>query len=415
MVLLVLAIILSAARLGGSIAERFAQPAVLGELLVGVLLGNLPGVARQFSTVVRGEPMIEMLAEVGAVILLFEVGLESTLREMLRVGMRSLAVAVLGVVAPWVLGFLVGRMLLPDHSVYVHIFLGATLTATSVGITARVLRDLGHAQTLEARIILGAAVIDDVIGLVILAVVGSIISAADHGTALSLGDALLVLAKALAFLVGAFSIGVFSSPRVFSFAARLPGRGTLLTTALAFCFILSALASLIGLAPIVGAYAAGLILEEAHYTDFADRGEHRLDELVRPISVFLVPVFFVLMGMRVELGAFLQPGVLGLAALLTIVAVAGKQVCALGGIGAPVDRTTIGLGMIPRGEVGLIFANIGLGLTVRGERIVDERIFAAVVVAVMMTTLVTPPALKWRLTRVARRREQADAARAPAA
>jgi Kef-type K+ transport system membrane component KefB len=415
MVLLVLAIILSAARLGGSIAERFAQPAVLGELLVGVLLGNLPGVARQFSTVVRGEPMIEMLAEVGAVILLFEVGLESTLREMLRVGMRSLAVAVLGVVAPWVLGFLVGRMLLPDHSVYVHIFLGATLTATSVGITARVLRDLGHAQTLEARIILGAAVIDDVIGLVILAVVGSIISAADHGTALSLGAALLVLAKALAFLVGAFSIGVFSSPRVFSFAARLPGRGTLLTTALAFCFILSALASLIGLAPIVGAYAAGLILEEAHYTDFADRGEHRLEELVRPISVFLVPVFFVLMGMRVELGAFLQPGVLGLAALLTIVAVAGKQVCALGGIGAPVDRTAIGIGMIPRGEVGLIFANIGLGLTVRGERIVDERIFAAVVVAVMMTTLVTPPALKWRLTRVARRRQQADAARAPAA
>lgn len=415
MVLLVLAIILSAARLGGSIAERFAQPAVLGELLVGVLLGNLPGVARQFSTVVRGEPMIEMLAEVGAVILLFEVGLESTLREMLRVGMRSLAVAVLGVVAPWMLGFLVGRMLLPDHSVYVHIFLGATLTATSVGITARVLKDLGHAQTLEARIILGAAVIDDVIGLVILAVVGSIISAADHGTALSLGAALLVLAKALAFLVGAFSIGVFSSPRVFSFAARLPGRGTLLTTALAFCFILSALASLIGLAPIVGAYAAGLILEEAHYTDFADRGEHRLEELVRPISVFLVPVFFVLMGMRVELGAFLQPGVLGLAALLTIVAVAGKQVCALGGIGAPVDRTAIGIGMIPRGEVGLIFANIGLGLTVRGERIVDERIFAAVVVAVMMTTLVTPPALKWRLTRVSRRRQQADAARAPAA
>jgi Kef-type K+ transport system membrane component KefB len=414
MVLLILAIILAGARLGGSIAERFRQPAVLGELLVGVLLGNLPGVARQFSTVVRGEPMIEMLAEIGAVILLFEVGLESTLREMARVGMRSLVVAVLGVIAPWVLGFLVGRILLPDHSVYVHVFLGATLTATSVGITARVLKDLGHAQTLEARIILGAAVIDDVIGLVILAVVGSIISAADRGTALSFGAALLVLAKALAFLFGAFFIGALSTPRVFSVAAKLPGRGTLLTTALAFCFILSALASLIGLAPIVGAYAAGLILEEAHYTDFADKGEHRLEELVRPISVFLVPVFFVLMGMRVDLGAFMQPGVLGLAALLTIVAIIGKQVCALGGIGAPVDRTVIGIGMIPRGEVGLIFANIGLGLTVRGERIVDERIFAAVVVAVMMTTLVTPPALKWRLTRVARRRA-ADAVRAPAA
>ena len=414
MVLLILAIILSAARLAGSIAERFQQPAVLGELLVGVMLGNLPGEARQFSAVVRGEPMIEMLAEVGAVILLFEIGLESTLREMLRVGLRSLVVAVIGVIAPWVLGFLVGRILLPDAGVYVHVFLGATLTATSVGITARVLKDLGHAQTLEARIILGAAVIDDVLGLVILAVVGSIISAADRGTALSLGAALLVLAKALAFLVGAFSIGALSTPRVFSLAARLPGRGTLLTTALAFCFLLSALASLIGLAPIVGAYAAGLILEETHYTEFAGKGEHRLEELVRPISVFLVPVFFVLMGMRVEIGALLQPGALGLAAVLTVVAVAGKQACALGGIGAPVDRTTIGLGMIPRGEVGLIFANIGLGLTVGGERLVDERIFAAVVVAVMLTTLVTPPALKWRITRTARLRAERDAERAPA-
>lgn len=414
MMLLVLAIILAAARLGGSVAERFRQPAVLGELLVGVLLGNLPGVAHQFSVVVRGEPMIGMLAEVGAVILLFEVGLESTLRDMLRVGMRSFVVAVLGVAAPWVLGYFVGRLLLPEHSVYVHLFIGATLTATSVGITARVLKDLGHAQTLEARIILGAAVIDDVIGLVILAVVGSIISAADRGTALSLGAALLVLAKALAFLVGAFSIGAFSSPKLFSVAARLPGRGTLLTTALAFCFILAALASLIGLAPIVGAYAAGLILEEAHYTDFADKGEHRLEELVRPISVFLVPVFFVLMGMRVELGAFLQPGVLGLAAMLTLVAIVGKQMCAVGGAGASVDRTTIGLGMIPRGEVGLIFANIGLGLRVRGERVVDERIFAAVVVTVMLTTLVTPPALKWRLTHVARRRARASAVEAPA-
>ena len=411
-VLLALAVILAAAKLGGSVAERFAQPAVLGELLVGVLLGNLPGVAGAWSVGVRNDSMIGMLASIGAVVLLFEVGLESTLREMLRVGMRSLAVAVLGVIVPWTLGFLVGRMLLPDHSLYVHVFLGATLTATSVGITARVLKDLGHAQSLEARIILGAAVIDDVIGLVILAVIGSVISAANQGTSLSLGAATLVLAKALGFLVAAFSIGAFVSPRLFAAAARLPGRGTLLTTALAFCFLLSALASLIGLAPIVGAYSAGLILEEAHYSDFTVLGEHRIEDLVRPISVFLVPVFFVLMGMRVELGALLQPGILGLAALLTVAAIIGKQACALGGMGAPVDRTVIGIGMIPRGEVGLIFANIGLGLTVRGERIVDEQTFAAVVVAVMMTTLVTPPALTWRLATMERRR--AEAQRTPA-
>jgi Kef-type K+ transport system membrane component KefB len=406
-VLLTLAIILAAARLGGSIAERFAQPAVLGELLVGVVLGNLPGFAGAWSVQVRSDPMIGLLAGIGAVVLLFEVGLESTLREMLRVGVRSLIVAVLGVIAPWALGFLVGRLLLPGHSVYVHVFLGAILTATSVGITARVLRDLGQAQSLEARIILGAAVIDDVIGLVILAVVGSMISAADRATSLSLGAATLVLAKALGFLVLAFAIGVFASPLLFRIAARLPGRGTLLTTALAFCFLLASLASLIGLAPIVGAYAAGLILEEAHYTDFASREEHQLEELVRPISVLLVPIFFVLMGMHVQLGALLQPGALGLATLLTVAAIIGKQLCALGGIGAPVDRTAIGIGMIPRGEVGLIFANIGLGLTVGGERIVDERIFAAVVLTVMVTTLVTPPALTWRFRSLSRRRAAA--------
>jgi len=406
-VLLALAIILAAARLGGSIAERFAQPAVLGELLVGVVLGNLTGFAGAWSVQVRSDPMIELLAGIGAVVLLFEVGLESTLREMLRVGMRSLIVALLGVVAPWALGFLVGRMLLPDHSVYVHVFLGAILTATSVGITARVLRDLGQAQSLEARIILGAAVIDDVIGLVILAVVASMISAADRATSLSLGAATLVLAKALGFLVGAFVIGALASPLLFRIAARLPGRGTLLTTALAFCFLLASLASLIGLAPIVGAYAAGLILEEAHYTDFASREEHQLEELVRPISVLLVPIFFVLMGMHVQLGALLQPGALGLATLLTVAAIIGKQLCALGGIGAPVDRTVIGIGMMPRGEVGLIFANLGLGLTIGGQRIVDERIFAAVVVTVMVTTLVTPPALTWRFGSLSRRRAAA--------
>lgn len=399
LLLLALAIILTMAKLGGSAAARIGQPAVLGELLVGVLLSNLPGVAGHWLKGVRDLPSIDMFASIGAVILLFEVGLESTLREMLRVGLRSLGVAVLGVAAPWILGFWVGAMLLPDRSVYVHIFLGATLTATSVGITARVFKDLGRAQTLEARIVLGAAVIDDVIGLVILAVVGSIIAAANAGTTLSLDASALVLAKALGFLVGAFVIGAFLSPRLFATASRLPARGTLLTTALASCFLLAWLASVIGLAPIVGAYAAGLILEEGHYRDFLDKGEHRVEDLVRPLSVFLVPVFFVVMGMRVDLSAFVQPSVIGLAASLTIVAVVGKLACALGGIGAPVDKLVVGFGMMPRGEVGLIFANIGLGLTVHGEHIVDARIYSAIVVAVMMTTLLTPPALKWRLAR----------------
>ena len=172
----------------------------------------------------------------------------------------------------------------------------------------------------------------------------------------------------------------------------------LLATALVFCFTLAWLASAIGLAPIVGAYAAGLILEDLHYRDFA-KEERQLEDLIRPISSFLVPVFFVLMGMRVDLSAFMRPEILGLAALLTVAAVLGKQACALGALGARLDWLSIGIGMIPRGEVGLIFANIGLTLVVRGEHIIDAATYSAVVIMVMLTTLITPPALKWSLNR----------------
>jgi Kef-type K+ transport system membrane component KefB len=176
----------------------------------------------------------------------------------------------------------------------------------------------------------------------------------------------------------------------------------LLATALIFCFGLAYLASLVGLAPIVGAYAAGLILEEVHFLPFVNRGEQELEHLLHPISAFLVPVFFVFMGMHVDLTAFARLSVVGLAALLTVVAIAGKLACSLGAIGWRLDRLSIGIGMIPRGEVGLIFANIGLGLTVAGQRIVDEGVFSALVIMVIVTTIVTPPALKWSLSRISR-------------
>jgi len=397
-VVLALAVILAAAKLGGDAAERIGQPAVLGELVVGVLVGNLSLVGIDWFQFIAANSTIEVLAQLGAVILLFEVGLESTVRDMLQVGARSLMVAVLGVVTPWALGWWIGALLLPEHSVYVHAFLGAVLTATSVGITARVLKDLGRSQSPEARIILGAAVIDDVLGLVVLAAVAAVIAAADSGAALSYGALALVLGKALLFLFGALSLGVVLSPRLFSFASRLRGSGVLLATALVFCFTLAWLASAIGLAPIVGAYAAGLILEDLHYRDFA-KEERQLEDLVRPISSFLVPVFFVLMGMRVDLTTLMRPEILGLAMALTVAAVLGKQACALGALGARLDWLSIGIGMIPRGEVGLIFANIGLTLVVRGERIIDAATYSAVVIMVMVTTLITPPALKWSLNR----------------
>ncbi len=399
LVALGLAVILATAKLGGHLAERVGQPAVLGELLVGIVLGNLGLVGIGWLEPIKADATLAVLASLGVIILLFEVGLESTVREMLHVGGRSLVVALLGIVVPWGLGWGVGALLLPDRSVYVHMFLGAVLTATSVGITARVLRDLGRTQSAEARIILGAAVIDDVLGLVILAVIAGIIAAAEAGTALSAVNIAAVLGKAALFLVGALWVGLRVSPRLFRASAQLRGEGVLLSTALVVCFLLAWLAGAIGLAPIVGAYAAGLILEPAHYGDFTDRGEHRLEELIRPIASLLVPVFFVVIGMRVDLAALARGDVLGLAVALTVAAILGKQACGLGGLGAPLDRWSIGLGMVPRGEVGLIFANLGLGLSVRGEPVVDPALYAAVIVMVLLTTLVTPPALKWSLGR----------------
>lgn len=398
-VVLSLAIILVAAKLGGDLATRLDQPSVLGELVVGVVLGNLTLVGFSGLDHITDDASIDMLARLGVLILLFEVGLESTVAQMLKVGLSSFVVATLGVVAPFALGWGVGAWLLPQSSIYVHAFLGATLCATSVGITARVLKDLGRSQSNEARVILGAAVIDDVLGLVVLSVVTGAVAAADKGVSLSYLDVGWTLGKATIFLAGSLALGVYLSPKLFSLASRLRTRGVLLAMGLAFCFLLSWLANAIGLAPIVGAFAAGLILEDLHYRDFVDRGEHSLEELIQPISSFLVPVFFVLMGMRTDLLSFAQPGVLGLAAALTVAAIVGKQACSLGVIGKGVDRLSIGIGMIPRGEVGLIFANVGLALALGGERIVDEATFAAAVVMVIVTTMVTPPALRWSLRR----------------
>ena len=225
-VILALAIVLVGAKLGGEIAERLGQPAVLGELLAGIILGNLDLVGVSWLARFPGDATIDVLAKLGAVLLLFEVGLESTVGDIMKVGVRAFVVATLGVITPWVLGWGVGALFLPDSSPYVHAFLGATLTATSVGITARVLSDIGRAQSPEARVILGAAVIDDVMGLVILAGITSVISTAERGTGVSYVDLALVFGKALAFLVGALVVGRALSPRVFGLAGRLRGQGS---------------------------------------------------------------------------------------------------------------------------------------------------------------------------------------------
>ncbi|MGH7515700.1 MAG: cation:proton antiporter, partial [Gemmatimonadales bacterium] len=248
-VLPALAIVLASARLGGDLAERAGQPAVLGELLTGVLLGNAGLLGVPYLHALATDGTIDILARLGVILLLFEVGLEATVRDMMRVGPRALAVAVLGVVTPWLLGWGVAAWFLPHHSAYVHAFIGAALTATSVGITARVLKDLGHAAAPEARIILGAAVLDDVLGLVVLGVMTSLLAAADSGRGVSYLGTLLVFLKAAAFLAGAIGLGVVIVPRLFRAASWLRGQGVLLSTAIVLCLGLAYGASVMGLAP----------------------------------------------------------------------------------------------------------------------------------------------------------------------
>lgn len=403
-VLIGIAVMLIVAKLGGEVFERVGQPAVLGELIAGIIIGNLTLVGFYKAEVFKADEVIASLAQIGVILLLFEVGLESKLADMLEVGWSSLLVALAGVIAPFFLGWGVAAYFLPHESRLVQVFIGSALCATSVGITARVLKDLGKLSLRESRIILGAAVIDDVIGLLILAVVVAVVNAAATGTALSLTDLDWIAVKAIAFFMSAFAIGEYVVPLIFRGAGRLESRGVLLVLAIAFCFWLSWLATKVGLAAIVGAFAAGLVLEDAHFKPFSHRGEHDLRQLLAPVTTVLVPIFFVAMGLKVDLRVFARPALLGFALALTLAAIVGKQLCSLAVTERGLNRVAVGLGMIPRGEVGLIVAGIGAGLTLPNAAGVNEPVigaatFGGVVIMVIVTTLVTPPALKWSLGR----------------
>jgi Kef-type K+ transport system membrane component KefB len=383
---LVLAAILVAAKILGELAERIGQPAVLGELIAGVLLGgSVLGVVPA-----DGAPaeLIHVLAELGVVLLLFEIGLETDLREMFRVGPAALAVAVVGIVLPFAFGYLFWRY--APHStsgsgdlVTAAIFIGATLTATSVGITARVLSDMGRMNTAEARIVIGAAVIDDVLGLVILSVVTGVAG----GAALSFLGILRTLGVAVGFLVVAVVIGRYVAPRLFDLINRMRVRYVLLVASIAFAIGLAAFAGLAGSALIIGAFAAGLVLSG---TNQFDTIEHE----VRPVASIFTPIFFVSVGASVDL-TLLNPSTPGararllVAGALTILAVVGKVAAGWAAPWTRFRRIVVGVGMVPRGEVGLIFADIG-----RRSGVLGDEVFGAVLLMVMVTTFIAPPALK---------------------
>ncbi len=373
-VFLAFAAALVGAKLFGELAERIGQPAVLGELLAGVLLG--PSVLG----LVPLSDAILLLAEVGVALLLFEVGLETNLADLARVGAPALAVALAGMVLPFAGGYAVTLAL--GHASLTAIFVGAALTATSIGITARVLSELGVLKTREGQIILGAAVADDVLGLVILAVVSKIAG----GGQLEASIVLKSTGLAIGFLVLAIAVGIPLGHRLIHVVGSARVRGVLGAMAVAFALLVAWAAKKADSAPIVGAFAAGMALARTNR-------RHDIEEAVKPVVDVFTPVFFVYVGAEVDV-RLLNPAVPGnrpallLGLLLSLVGFAGKFAagfCAWG----KVRRSFIGAGMVPRGEVGLIFASVGLSTGA-----LPEPVFVSVLVAVFLTTFVAPPLLK---------------------
>ncbi len=382
-----LALLWLAAKLGGELALRLKLPSVAGELAMGLVLSALHRTSAPFPDV-AANGAADLLANLGIVVLMFAVGLESMVPQMLKSGGASLRVAVIGVVAPMTLGLGGAALLLPQGTPFsVELFIGACLCATSIGISAQVLREQGAAKSAEGRIVVGAAVIDDILGLLVLVLVSALV--ATNGTGLPWAALLRTLALALGFLAVALTLGRFTTPHLFRLADRFRSEQVLLPLALGFAFLMAYLGSLAGLASIVGAYAAGLILEPAHVKVLEERELHSLEDLVHPLVSVLAPLFFVLMGAKVDAGAFFQPKTLLFALVLASLGVLGKWIAGYGG-GKKLNASIIGWGMVPRGEVGLIFVAAGARLSLGGQPLLSPDIQAAVIGAILLTTLAGP-------------------------
>jgi Kef-type K+ transport system membrane component KefB len=413
-----IAVILLAAKLG-SLVTKFGQPAVLGELTMGVILGNLALIGIVVLEPIKHDSVIQFLAELGVVILLFQIGLESNISKMRKVGKSVFLVAAGGVILPFVLGtYVIGPWLMPGLDQIAYLFLGAALTATSTGITARVFQDLGKLQSSAAQIVLGAAVVDDVIGLIILGVV-SVMAVTG---AVTLGIISMIVAKAILFLVGAIVIGHFTAPIFGKLLSKINmGVGMKFAMAVSFGLVFAYIGQeYFGLAAIVGAFAAGLVLDSVHFKYFqhpeifrdvkeavkdangnirqrvdrlVEHYSHReVEDLIEPMVYFLVPIFFIVTGMSVDLTTLFDLKIVLVALAITVVAFIGKLVA--GFAAEKGDRLLVGFGMVPRGEVGLIFATIGASLGV-----VSDEVFSVIVIMVILTTLLTPPVLTYLLKR----------------
>jgi Kef-type K+ transport system membrane component KefB len=376
--LLAVSLILLFAKVGAELAERVKVPAVIGEILAGLLLGP------SLLDWVHVDDTIRFLAEFGVILLMVQVGMEMDLAEMRKVGGSAIAVAIAGVAFPMALGY--GTAAAFGESANPALFLGAALAATSVGITARTLGDLRMLSGVEARIILGAAVVDDILGLVILTVVVRMV---EEGS-IDVPGALSLLGIAVVFLVVLTAAGIRLAPPVFRWLHRnTRSSGALQVGALVLTLAFALLAHEVELAVIIGAFVAGLALGRT-------RQSERIERDLSPLAAFFVPIFFVSVGLEVDLASMADAEVLALAAALLVAAVVGKAAAGLMVRTKGVDRLLVGIGMVPRGEVGLVFATIGLSAGV-----LDERLFATLLVVVLITTLLTPPAIRMRIQRSA--------------
>lgn len=393
--------------------ERIGQPAVLGELLIGVALGNLDLLGITAITEVKSNEIIRFLSNLGVIVLLFQIGLRSNIHKLARVGGRAILVAAIGVIAPFIAGtFIVAPIFFPNLSVLGQVFIGAALVTTSVGITERVLKDLNILNAREIRIILGAAVIDDVIGLIFLAVLTVI---AQTG-AITFGSIAFISFKAVAFLVAAIIIGYILAPLLVRLFSQVhASAGMKFTFAISTGLFIAYFAEVFGLEPIIGAFAAGLILDPIDFQYFNDpdivakikatmknsRSSSRnkvlahldnyahkhVEEIIDSLGYFLVPIFFIYTGMQVNLAPLFNIPVLLSALAISAIAFFAKFISGFAA-GKKNHRAIIGIGMVPRGEVGVVFASIGAGLN-----IITPEAFVILILVINITTFVTPPLL----------------------
>lgn len=368
--LLVLVGVIAATKLFGELAQRIGQPAVLGELIAGVLLGG--SALKLFDPT---DPVLHAMSELGVLILLFQIGLHTDLRSLAKVGSTALFAGTVGVVLPFAGGIAVARLMGIDT--LPSLVIGASLTATSIGISARVLSDLGQLRTPEGQVVIGAAVFDDVVGLIILSVVSSMVA----GAALTLGGVGLTALSAVGFVVVAIALGSAAIPPLFQLVERIRVTGALGIIALGFALGLAWLATQLGSAMIIGAFAAGLILHPTPQ-------RHEIESSATQLGFFFVPIFFASVGASVDVAALLTREALIVGSLLIAVGVAGKVMAGFAPWWFKGNKLLVGVALVPRGEVGLIFAQLGLAAGV----LTNER-FGAVMLMVVVTTFVTPPLL----------------------